>query len=93
MNKAELISAIAEKASIAKVDAESAFSAMFEVITQAMAKQDKIAIPGFGNFTTKIRAERKGRNPATGKEIVIPRAIVAHFKAASQLKETINDQK
>jgi DNA-binding protein HU-beta len=92
MNKAELIAAIAEKAGITKVEAEVAFSATFEVIADALAKQDKVAIPGFGNFATKIREERKGRNPATGKDIIIPKAVVANFKVAAQLKDSINTQ-
>jgi DNA-binding protein HU-beta len=92
MNKAELLVAIAEKAGITKEDAQLAFSATFEIIAEALAKQDKIAIPGFGSFQGKVRAERKGRNPSTGKEIIIPQSIVANFKAATQLKEMMNNQ-
>jgi DNA-binding protein HU-beta len=92
MNKAELIATIAEKAGITKAEAQVAFSATFETIASVMAKQEKIAIPGFGNFEGKVRSARKGRNPSTGKEIMIPQAIVANFKAATQLKETLNDQ-
>ncbi len=92
MNKTELMAAIAEKAGITKDEAQVAFAATFEIIAEAMAKQDKIAIPGFGSFQGKIRPERKGRNPSTGKEIIIPQAIVANFKAAAQLKEVMNNQ-
>jgi DNA-binding protein HU-beta len=92
MNKAELIAAIAEKAGITKSDAEAAFSATFDVITEALVKQEKVAIPGFGGFSTKVREERKGRNPSTGKDIIIPKAIVASFKVAAQLKDSINNQ-
>lgn len=92
MNKAELLIAIAEKAGITREKAQLAFSATFETIAEAMAKQDKVAIPGFGSFQGKVRAERKGRNPSTGKEIIIPKAIVANFKAATQLKEMMNNQ-
>jgi len=71
MNKAELITTITEKSGLAKSDIELIFSATFATITEALVKQDKIAIPGFGTFTTKVREERKGRNPATGKEIIL----------------------
>lgn len=91
MNKAEFITAIAEKAGMSKADVEVIFTATFETITEALVKQDKIAIPGFGSFATKLREERKGRNPSTGKEMTIPKTIVANFKAATQLKETINN--
>jgi len=91
MTKSELIALIAEKTGLSKADAEKAFSATFEVITENMAKQEKVAIPGFGGFSTKKRKARKGRNPATGQEITIPEAMVAIFKPAIQLKETINN--
>lgn len=91
MTKAELIAAIAEKADITKAQAETAFNATFEVISAQLAKQEKVMVPGFGGFSTKVRAERKGRNPSTGKEITIPKAVVAGFKPATQLKESINN--
>ncbi len=91
MSKSELIALIAEKSGLSKIDAEKAFSATFDVIAEKMAKQEKIMVQDFGGFSTKERAERKGRNPATGKEMTIPKAIVAIFKAATQLKETINN--
>ncbi len=89
MTKSELIAAISEKTGLTKIQSESAFSATFEVITEAM-KEDKVMVPGFGGFSTKVREERKGRNPATGMEIIIPKAIVVNFKPATQLKETVN---
>jgi|HubBroStandDraft_4_1064222.scaffolds.fasta_scaffold461832_2 DNA-binding protein HU-beta len=91
MNKAEFIAAIAEKSSLTKSQAEEACNAIFGTITEAMLA-DKIMIQGFGTFSTKERAERKGRNPSTGEAITIPKAIVAIFKPASQLKEIINNQ-
>lgn len=91
MNKAELITAIAEKANITKAVAETVLKATFDSLTEAMINQDKIMIPGFGGFSTKVRAERKGRNPSTGKDMIIPKAVVASFKPALQLKEAINN--
>lgn len=89
MTKSELIAAISEKSGLTKSQAESAFNATFEVIAEAM-KNDKVMLQGFGGFSTKVREERKGRNPATGLEITIPKAIVVNFKPATQLKETVN---
>lgn len=92
MNKSELIEAISIKAGVKKSDAEAVFLATFEVISESLANQEKVVIPKFGNFSTKVREKRKGRNPATGKELIIPKAIVANFKVASQLKDSINNQ-
>lgn len=91
MNKKEFIAAIAEKSGMTKADVEVIFSATFDTITEALVKQNKIMIPGFGSFSTKVREERKGRNPSTGKEMTIPTIVVANFKAATQLKENINN--
>lgn len=90
MNKAELIATIAEKTDMTKSEIETVFATTFETITEVLVKQEKVMIPGFGSFSTKVREERKGRNPATGKEMMIPKTIVSNFKAATQLKETIN---
>jgi DNA-binding protein HU-beta len=90
MNKKELIAVIAEKSNLTHSQAEAAFAATFDTIQAVMIEQGNIAVPGFGSFATKIREERKGRNPATGKEIVIPKAIVPVFKAGTQLKASVN---
>lgn len=91
MNKAEFIAAIVEKTNLTKLQAEAACNAVFGTITEAMLV-DKIMIPGFGTFAKKVRAERQGRNPKTGDAIKIPKAVVATFKPAPQLKEIINTQ-
>jgi DNA-binding protein HU-beta len=93
MNKKELIAAIAEQSNLSVSQIEDAFKATFSTIQQVMTAQGSIAIPGFGSFATKVRAERKGRNPSTGNEMIIPRAIVPVFKAATQLKESVNTDK
>lgn len=90
MNKKELITAIAEKSNLTMAQAEVALAATFNTIQTAMVAQDNVAIAGFGSFGTKVREQRKGRNPGTGKEIIIPRAIVPVFKPGSSLKESVN---
>ena len=85
MNKAELISAIAEKAGFTKVDAKKALESFLEVATGALKKGEKISLVGFGTFTVVKRAARKGRNPQTKKEIKIPAKKVVKFKSGSDL--------
>ena len=64
MNKTELVEAVVAKAGISKKDADAAVKATFEAITEAMAKGDKVALVGFGNFEVRERAARKGKNPS-----------------------------
>ena len=69
MNKTELVEAIAKTAGLTKSDADCAVKAGIEIITKALKKGDVVQITGFGTFGVAKRAARKGRNPATGKEI------------------------
>lgn len=90
MNKAELIANVAGSADISKKDAEKAINAFIENITSALKKGDKVQLVGFGTFEVRQRAERKGRNPQTNKEIVIPASKVPAFKVGKALKDAIN---
>ena len=89
MNKAELVSAVAEKAGLSKKDTESVVSATFETIVAAMAEDEKVQLVGFGSFEVKKRAERIGRNPKTKESITIPASKVPTFKAGKALKDSV----
>lgn len=90
MNKAELISAMAEKSGMTKKDSEKALNAFVESVEEALVKRDKVQLVGFGTFEVRERSARKGRNPQTGEEIDIPAASVPAFKAGKALKDSIN---
>ena len=92
MNKKELVQFIAEQADVTQKTAEATLKATFEGIVKAMVEEEGIQIPGFGSFSTKARAARDGRNPRTGETIKIAAANVPAFKAATQLKETVNQK-
>ncbi|MGC9120722.1 MAG: HU family DNA-binding protein [Sulfurihydrogenibium sp.] len=93
MNKSQLVSAVAKKAGIKKVVAEKAVNAAIEAVAEAIAKGERVAIPGLGVFNIRERKARKGRNPKTGKEITIPARKVVSFTAAKSLKEALNSKK
>ena len=85
MNKAELVSAVAEKTGMSKKDSEKAVNAAFDTITEALAAGDKVQLVGFGAFEVKERGARIGRNPKTKEEIEIPASRVASFKVGKAL--------
>jgi DNA-binding protein HU-beta len=89
VNKAELIAAVGDKSEMTKKDAEKAVNAVFEVIGETLSKKEKIQITGFGTFDVRQRAARKGRNPLTNEEIMIPASKAPVFKAGKSLKETV----
>lgn len=90
MNKAELISATAEKAGLSKKDSEKAVNAAIETIIASLKAGDKVQLVGFGVFEVKQRAARLGRNPKTKEQINIPASKVPQFKPGKALKEAIS---
>jgi len=89
MTKGELIASVGKEAKISKVSAEKAINAFTETVMKALKKGDKLALTGFGTFSVAKRRARTGRNPQTGKEIKIPAARVAKFKAGNLLKSAV----
>ena len=89
MNKTELIAAVAEKTGMTKKDAERVINATFETVTASLAKGEKVAVSGFGNFEVKAREARVGRNPRTKESIQIPATKLPAFKASKTLKDSI----
>ena len=89
MNKAELVTAVAEKAGLSKKDSEKAINAAFDAITDALVAGDKVQLVGFGAFEVKERNARVGRNPKTKEEIQIPASRVASFKVGKALKDAV----
>jgi DNA-binding protein HU-beta len=89
MTKAELISAVAEKADLTKKDSETAVNAVIEAITGALVKGDKVSLVGFGTFEVKNRSARNGINPRTKEPMPIPASKLPAFKAGKALKEAV----
>lgn len=90
MNKSELIDAIADKSELTKADAGRALDGFLGAVSEALTNGDSVALVGFGTFSVKERAERKGRNPQTGAEITIKAAKIPSFKAGKTLKDAVN---
>ncbi|MDR1594612.1 MAG: HU family DNA-binding protein [Prevotellaceae bacterium] len=89
MNKAELIDAIAKKASLKKVDAKKFYDAFLDVTSTSLVSGDKVILFGFGTFSVVERAARIGRNPHTGTSMNVPAKKFVKFKAGSELRGKI----
>ncbi|MGI6029796.1 MAG: HU family DNA-binding protein [Candidatus Heteroscillospira sp.] len=89
MNKAELITAVAERTGLSKKDSEKAVNATLDTITESLEIGEKVQLVGFGVFDVKERGARVGRNPKTKEEIEIPASRVPQFKAGKLLKESV----
>lgn len=91
MNKQELIAVIATNANLTKADAARALDGFTHAVTTALQAGDTVSLIGFGTFSVKERAARKGRNPKTGEEIAIAACKVPDFKAGKGLKEFVSN--
>ena len=91
MNKAQLISKIAEDSGITNAQASKALGAVINGVTSTLESGDKLTLVGFGTFSTSERAARKGRNPRTGETIQIAASKQPKFKAGAPLKAAVNN--
>ncbi len=91
MTKSGLIEAVAEKTPhISKKDTEIVVNTIFDSMTQALKKGERIEIRGFGSFQVKIREAREGRNPKTGEPVHISAKRTPFFKVGKELKEMVD---
>ncbi len=89
MTKADLVEKIAEKGGMTKINAERVLNAFLTAVEDALVKDGKLMLTGFGTFSVDTRKARKGRNPRTGEEINIPESKVVKFSVGKQLKELV----
>ncbi len=91
MNKAELVTSMAEASNLTKKDTEAALNAFMKVVQDTLASGDKVQLVGFGTFEVRDRKERQGRNPRNPEEVIqIPASKAPVFKAGKSLKEAVN---
>ncbi|MCQ2566334.1 MAG: HU family DNA-binding protein [Clostridia bacterium] len=91
MNKAELVTAIAEKTGVTKKDADAMLKAFVDTIEEELVKGEKVQLIGFGTFEIRERKERSGRNPQKPEEVVtIPASKAPVFKAGKAFKDAVN---
>jgi DNA-binding protein HU-beta len=90
MNRAELISEIAELTGQPKTQVSATLSALLHTVTGAVQKGEKVTLVGFGTFERRTRQARTGRNPRTLAPLRIPASKVPAFRAGQELKDIVN---
>ena len=92
LTKAIQIETIADQIGYPKNHSSEIVETLLEIIKKNLESGDDVLISGFGKFCVREKRERKGRNPATGDDMILePRKIVT-FKCSGKLKEKINGQ-
>jgi len=89
VNKGQLIEEVAKKGKFTKKEARSAVELTLDTIKKNTKKGRGVQLLGFGTFSVTKRKRRKGRNPQTGAEIVIPASKTVRFKAGKGFKQTL----
>ncbi|HTJ62419.1 MAG TPA: integration host factor subunit beta [Alphaproteobacteria bacterium] len=91
MTKSELILRLAEaNPHLFHRDVERIVTAIFDEVTEALARGDRVELRGFGAFSVKQRTARTGRNPRTGESVAVVDKTIPFFKTGKQLRERLN---
>ncbi|HEX7128363.1 MAG TPA: HU family DNA-binding protein [Thermodesulfobacteriota bacterium] len=93
MNKSELVEVLAARAELPLNKAEEVVNAIFDAMTEALVRNRRIEIRGFGSFVNKRYEPYVGRNPKTGAAIEVKAKTIPFFKVGKELKERVNDGK
>jgi integration host factor subunit beta len=93
MVKSELIARLAEKnPHLYQHDIERFVSTIFEEISRALARGDRVELRGFGAYSVKRRAARQARNPRTGEAVYVAEKHVPFFKTGKELRQRLNSK-
>ena len=93
MTKSELIQRIAElNPHLFHRDVERIVSTIFDEISEALARGNRVELRGFGAFSVKRRGPRVGRNPRTGAAVQVSEKYIPFFKTGKQLRERLNGE-
>ena len=91
MTKFELITRLAAaNPHLYQRDVERIVTTIFEEITSALSRGDRVELRGFGAFSVKARGARIGRNPRTGESVNVSEKFIPYFKTGKQLREKLN---
>lgn len=91
MTKREIVEELPlRRVELARRDAEATVNAIFDAMSEALSRGDRIEIRGFGTFTNRERRARHGRNPKTGAAVTIEAKRIPFFRAGKELRVEIN---
>jgi integration host factor subunit beta len=90
MTKSDLIEHVAELKKLTKGRAESVVNMVFEILEEALRRDERVEIRGLGSFETRHYGAYKGRNPRTGSSVAVNPKRLPFFKVGKELKDLIN---
>lgn len=91
MTKADIVSSINQKMGFSKQESADMVEAIFGIMKKTLEAGKHLKISGFGSFTVKSKADRRGRNPQTGEALTISARRVVTFKPSVVLRHALNE--
>jgi integration host factor subunit alpha len=92
ITKAELVSIVCDKCSFSRQESFQFVEQVFQILKETLEKGEKVKISGFGNFVTREKRARRGRNPQTGEAVTISGRRVLTFKPSVMLRKAVNGE-
>ena len=92
LTKAHIVDAIADQIGYPKNHSSEIAEILLELIKSSLESGDDVLISGFGKFCVKEKKERKGRNPSTGKDMILEPRKVLTFRSSGKLRKMVNGQ-
>jgi integration host factor subunit alpha len=93
LTKDEMASTISEVLLIDKKEATESVEKIIEIIKSTLESGEDVLMSGFGKFCVNEKDQRKGRNPATGKDLILPARKIVTFKCSGKLRQRVNKKR
>ena len=90
LTKADIIEAVQTDTGLSKNQSTDIVESLLEIIKSTLEGGDDVLVSGFGKFCVNEKAERRGRNPATGEDLMLAPRRVVTFKCSGKLRERVN---
>jgi len=90
LTKVEMVNSIADQIGYPKNKSFELVETLLELIKSSLESGDDVLISGFGKFCVKEKKERKGRNPSTGKDMILEPRKVLTFRSSGKLRKMVN---
>jgi integration host factor subunit alpha len=92
ITKAHLVDSIQNQLGLHKNQSVKVLESILEIIKETLENSEDVMITGFGKFYVKEKRERRGRNPATGEDLMLGSRKVVGFKCSGKLRERMNGE-
>jgi len=90
LTKAQIVEAVAEQTGYAKHQSSEMIEILLEITKRTLESGEDVLVSGFGKFCVKTKHERRGRNPATGEDMMLTPRKVVTFRCSRRLRDKVN---